>query len=314
MPRVTKLGRGLSSLIGESVRISIGSSPTSDNRLEATQAAEPAVGGRVEPQLVMVGVDQLVASPFQPRREFDEGALAGLAESIKTAGVMQPVVVRAVRGGGYELIAGERRWRAARLAGLASVPAVVVELTDVEAAEWALIENVQREDLGALERAAAYRNLAERFGLTHAEIGEKLGLDRSVVANYIRLLDLEPALQDYLTAERLSVGHAKVLLGLPGGPQREALGERTVREGWTVRRLEREVEAARGGAAVGGKRKDETREIAVRDIEKQLAEQLGTKVQIVTKAGGKKGRVVIEFYSLDHFDGLMARMGVRLGV
>ena len=185
-------------------------------------------------------------------------------------------------------------------------------MTDVEAAEWALIENVQREDLGALERAAAYRNLAERFGLTHAEIGEKLGLDRSMVANYIRLLDLEPGLQDYLTAERLSVGHAKVLLGLPTGPQREALGERTVREGWTVRRLEREVEAARSGA-VGRKPKSDTREIAVRDIEKQLAEQLGTKVQVVTKAGGKKGRVVIEFYSLDHFDGLMARMGVRLG-
>lgn len=311
MAKGTRLGRGLSSLIGEAVSISLASPTSPDVAVSApSEQAAPPVSDR---QLLAVEVRNLIASPFQPRREFDEAALAGLAESIKTAGVMQPVVARRSGSGGFELVAGERRWRAAQMAGLTTVPAVIVELTDVEAAEWALIENVQREDLGPLERAAAYRNLADRFGLTHAEIGEKLGLDRSVVTNFVRLLELEPGLQDYLVSERMSVGHAKVLLGLEAGAQRVAMGERSVREGWSVRRLEREVEAARGLRPAGaGKAPSESREIAVREAEKQLSEQLGTKVQLVTKAGGKKGRIVIEFYSLDHFDGLLARMGVRV--
>jgi ParB family chromosome partitioning protein len=262
----------------------------------------------------MISVDRIVASPYQPRREFDEQALSGLADSIRSAGIMQPVLVRGSQFDRFELIAGERRWRAARLAGLIEIPAVIVSISDVEAAEWALIENVQREDLGPIERALAYRNLSERFGLSHAQIGEKLGIDRTAVTNYIRLLELDPSLQDYIVSDRLSVGHGKVLLGLEDGVHRLALGERAAKEHWSVRRLEREIELARAGVVSRRTPTSSERSLATREIEKQLSDQLGTKVQVVTKSGGKKGRLMIEFYSLDHFDGLMTRMGVKIGV
>lgn len=271
-------------------------------------------------------VDRVVASPFQPRRRFDEAALATLAASIRAAGVMQPILVRHVRVGvgpvdeRFELIAGERRWRAAQQAGLLAVPALVVELSDEEAAEHALIENMQREDLSALERATALANLATRFGLTHAAIAERLGLDRATVTNLIRLNELEPGIQALLEQGALLAGHGKALLAHPAGPARERLARQAAAGGWSVRKLEKaaavpasDADAATPPAITTDQAiVKETRRRVAADVAKALSEHLGTKVEIKTDARGTRGRIVVRFYDLDQFEGVMARMGVRL--
>jgi ParB family chromosome partitioning protein len=265
----------------------------------------------------MIPVREIQPNPHQPRQAFDPVALERLAESIKRSGMMQPVIVRPATGGAgaYKLIAGERRWRAAKMAGLIEVPAVVRNLSDEECAEWALVENVQREDLNAMEKAWAFRALAERFGLTHAQIADRVGLDRSSVANLIRLNDLEEAIKQLIASGRLNAGHGKALLAAPAGAGRAQLAEQAADESWTVRRLERAAVALLAGMS------DSTRSsgtvglsparAARLDLEKQLSEHLGTKVTIVTDRGGQRGKMTIEFYGLDHFDGLVARMGFR---
>src|SRR5207248_2832206 len=166
----------------------------------------------------LIAVTAIVPSRFQPRKVMDEGAIARLADSIKRSGLMQPVVVRPA-GGGYELIAGERRWRAAKLAGLVQIPALVREVGDEQAAEWGLVENVQREDLNAMERAWALRDLSQKFGLQQSELADRVGLDRSTVANLIRLTELEPEIADLIAKGKLSAGHGKALLMVPAGPR-----------------------------------------------------------------------------------------------
>jgi ParB family chromosome partitioning protein len=267
----------------------------------------------------MIAVNEIVASPYQPRRIFDDGALAQLADSIRRAGVMQPIIVRratqgAGSGGGvrYELVAGERRWRAARLAGIAAIPALVRDLSDEQAAEWAVIENVQREDLNPMERAEALQRLSSRFRLTQAQIAERVGIDRSSVANLIRLLELEEPLRLLVSSGSLGLGHGRALLGVAPGPARVTLGERAASEGWSVRKLERvcasiaapvSATTAQPGAA------DFSRLAARAALEKQLGEHLGTKVQITTDRSGNRGRLTIEFFDLDHFDGLLTKLG-----
>ena len=262
-----------------------------------------------------VPVDAVSPSPFQPRERFDDAGLAGLAESIRRSGVMQPIIVRSVAGSGggarrYELVAGERRWRAARMAGLVAVPALVRDLDDESAAEWAVVENVQREDLNAIERARALRGLVERFGLTHGQIAERVGLERSSVANLIRLTELDHRVQELIATGALTAGHGKALLTVADPARRSALGERAARESWTVRRLEREARRAPASGGGQGRQGGGTRGAVVADLERRLSQHLGTKVTILTGASGTRGRIVVEFYDLDHFDGLMARMGV----
>jgi ParB family chromosome partitioning protein len=258
-----------------------------------------------------VRVDRIRPSPFQPRRSFDAAALATLADSIRRSGVMQPIVVRPT-GSGFELIAGERRWRAAEAAGLETIPAAVRELGDEQAAEWALVENLQREDLNPIERGAAFRELADRFNLTQAEIGERVGLDRSSVANLMRLTELEEPIRRLVAAGALGLGHARALLRIPAGVVRTAIADRAAREGWTARRIEAAArDAVRAPAAPQAPAGDGSRARAVGDLEKQLGEHLGTKVRIQTDRSGKKGRLVIEFYDLDHFDSVTQRAGFR---
>ncbi|MBC6952820.1 MAG: ParB/RepB/Spo0J family partition protein [Leptolyngbya sp. PLA2] len=301
-----RLGRGLSSLLEAPSPVRI------ETQVPVSQ--DVTVGSGV----VALPVDAVSPSPFQPRERFDDAGLAGLAESIRRSGVMQPIIVRPLGsiGGGarkYELVAGERRWRAARLAGLATVPALVRDLDDESAAEWAVVENVQREDLNPIERARALRGLAERFGLTHGEIADRVGLERSSVANLIRLIDLDARVQELIASGALTAGHGKALLAVADAARRAALAERAVRESWTVRRLERE---ARRAPAVGGSTAAQgggTREAVIADLERRLTQHLGTKVTIVTGATGTRGRIVVEFYDLDHFDGLMTRMGLVQG-
>lgn len=315
-----RLGRGLSSLLNQPVGINTAApAPTPADR-HPSGSPVPATQTNADPgtrPILPIPLDSIVPSPFQPRRTFEQGALERLAASMRTAGVMQPILVRRGSGGGaagYELVAGERRWRAAQLAGLATVPAIVADLADEEAAEWALIENVQREELGAMERAFALRSLTERFGLTHAQAAEKVGLDRSSVTNLIRLTDLEETIRDMIDARRLSVGHGKALLGMPPGPARTALAERAAGGSWPVRRLEHAVAAAATAASsddadADSRLKERARAVGLAELERQLAEHLGTKVKIRASRDGSRGRIVLEFYDLDHFDGLMSKMG-----
>lgn len=310
-----KLGRGLSSLMEmPSVPVEVAASERQGTAAAETAAQIGASGVR------MVELGRIQRSPFQPRRDFGERQLQELAASIRRSGLMQPVILRATAVGGFELVAGERRWRAAGIAGLERIPAVVRELSDEDAAEWAIVENVQREDLNAMEKAWAFKALGERFGLTHAQIAERVGLERSSIANLIRLTELEAEIAGMISAGRLSGGHGKALLQAPAGAVRVVLAKRAAEEGWSVRRLESEAVAAAGRGAeavseavVGGESGERrVRAAMVEDLERQLGEHLGSKVTITTRADGKKGKIDVAFYDLDHFDDVMTRMGFRM--
>jgi len=305
-----RLGRGLSSLLN--VAVPIEAKPQTQP-IAASNVSRTVVTVDVLSGLTYLAVADMVVSPFQPRRSIDDGALASLAQSIKRAGVLQPVLVRrGDSGGGYELVAGERRWRAAKLAGLTTIPAIVRELKDEEAAEHALVENVQREDLNAMERAWALRALGDRFGLSHAQLAERVGLERPTVANLIRLTELEPEIAGLISAGRLTAGHGKALLAVVGGDARLGLAKRAAAEEWSVRTLEQAAAAsplaARPSASKHGK--DDPRLAVLADLQRRIGQQLGTKVAITTDRAGKRGSITFEFYGLDHFDALMAKLGI----
>lgn len=317
-----RLGRGLSSLLGAPVAVDL--SPTHRDHPATPSTAEQAsvpTGSKTLSDVFLIRVDAIVPSPFQPRRAFDEAQLAGLAQSIRQSGVLQPVLVREVaRGGGggvgYELIAGERRWRAAKLAGLGEIPALVKQMNDEHAAELALVENVQREDLNAMERAWALRALMDRFGLTQANLAERVGLERSSVANLLRLTELEGVITELIACGKLGAGHGKALLSVPAGEARVNLAKQAAADEASVRALERL--AAELTSAVTTTRKkpgvnigDDPRLAVLSDLQRQIGQQLGTKVAIFADRKGKKGRIVLEFYGLDHFDSLMSRLNVR---
>lgn len=331
--RPARLGRGLSTMVGanpavrvESAAINTDHNPNNDG-LSGVLVASDIPGAR----LVMASVDSIVPNPHQPRRVFDEGSLALLASSIKADGVMQPVVVRPVRGG-YELVAGERRLRAARMAGLGEIPAIVRDLDDRASAEMALIENLQRADLNPVERATAFRALIDRHGLTQAGLGERLGLDRASIANHLRLLDLGEMILGMIVDGRLGYAHGRALGGVADEGVREGLAVRAFEEGWSVRALEQAVarlvsrvgdatDAAAGGGGEHSATQDQRgpddkqpggrARAVLDDMERRLGEHLGTRVSIRTGRGGRAGAVTISFFSLDEFDGLLERLGYQ---
>ena len=326
---VRKLGRGLSALLGSPVQIQA-PAPVAQVAPVADQAPAPApVVSRFvtpkasavvefpspeDPGLREIPVEQIVPNRRQPRTDFDEASLQSLAASIRSAGLMQPIMVRPLSNG-YELVAGERRWRAAKLIGLKLIPAVVKSVDDQVAAELALIENIQREDLNPMERAFALRRLADEFSLTHQAVAEKVGLDRASVTNLLRLSDLDRGTSDLVRSGKLTQGHAKALLAVTDLGARAQFAARIISEDWSVRELERRVPHAVKGtvstpASSGAPQKDVTaRDANVADLERQLAEHLGTRVSL--QLGRKKGsgRLTIDFYNLDQFDGLMKKMG-----
>jgi len=262
----------------------------------------------------MVAVGDISTGKHQPRSPIDESTLHDLAASIKSAGVMQPLIARRVssgRGEGIELIAGERRWRAARLAGLEAVPVIIREIDDLAAAQWAIIENVQREDLNPIDRGMAFRNLVETFGLTQSQVAEAVGIDRSSVANLIRLTDLEPEIRAWVSSGALSAGHGKALLSVASGAVRVRLAKESVENSWTVRELERRA-SAHSAARATPKQGTGPNATHLDSIEKQLGEYLGTKVRISANTKRTRGKITITFFGIDHFDGLLNRMGVRL--
>lgn len=338
-----RLGKGLSGLIGPApVKVEVSSqsetpasppvSVDTNNVHTQIHAAQnttiPTGSGMVEPdaeRVLMVAVGEVSPSRYQPRQVFDESKIRDLADSIRSIGMMQPVIVRRRDGNGgtgggagggakFELVAGERRWRAAQLAGLTTVPAIVRELGDEESAAWGLIENVQREDLDPMEKAWACRVMQERFGLTPTTLAERLGLDRSTVSNLVRLTELEEPIQAWVREGKLSAGHAKALLGLEAGEKRLTTARAASDAGWSVRRLEDEVKKIQsGGAAVGGgtAAAPAGKSASIADLEKRLGEHLGTRVTIRTDRSGKRGKLEIAFFDLDHFDGLMEKMGYK---
>lgn len=249
-----------------------------------------------------VSVETIDPNPDQPRASFDEESLASLAASISEVGVLQPLVVRAVDGGRFTLVAGERRLRAARLAGLDTVPIVIRDPSESGSLTEALIENLQREDLSPLEEAAAYQQLVERFEMTHEEVGERVGRSRAAVSNTIRLLQLDPRLQGLLETGALSAGHARALLGVDDASYAVHVGERAAREGWSVRQVEDAVRLRKsdgvGAARAAGGAAD--RPAAIVELEQRLAERLETPVAISYR--GKGGKMVISFQSLDDLE------------
>lgn len=241
-------------------------------------------------------INTICPNPNQPRRNFDEDALQELADSIREHGVLEPLIVRPV-GGSYEIVVGERRWRACQIAGVTTVPVLIRDLSDRDAMELALVENLQREDLNPIEEAEAYRRLLDEFGLTQEEVARRVGKERSTVANRLRLLGLRGRSREALEKGEISAGHAKVLLSITSDAHRDAVVRRIVDEGLSVRQTEQLVRRLQQQAKRPVPREERKPDLDVHwaAIEDELRRVLGTKVNVVHK--GSKGRIEIEFYT-----------------
>lgn len=275
------LGRGLSALFGDDPVVEDVSSSGSTLRISDI---EPNSG--------------------QPRRHFDPEALQTLAESIRENGLLQPVVVRRGENGLYQIIAGERRWRACRLAGLTEIPTVILDADDLRAAQLALIENLQREDLNPIEEASGYQTLIETFGLTQEEAAQRVGRSRPAVANSLRLLALSQDLRAMVEQGRLSAGHARALLAIPDENLRREAAEYAVEQGLTVRELERYVKKLTAPEAAASAGQDSSAQLYVHAVSQRLSQSLGRRITL--KPGRKKGKIEIEYYNNDDLDTLIA--------
>ena len=294
----TGLGRGLSSLLG--------ARPAAGNKTKAGKS--PATTGA--PNEVLIG--EILPGAMQPRNGFDDASLNELAESIREKGIMQPLMVRP-REGGYELIAGERRWRAAQMAGLAKVPVVIRDVDDRTALELALVENLQRENLNPIEEAKGYAQLVDQFDLTQEEVAAKVGKNRATVANTLRLIKLPAEVQMYVRDGLLSSGHAKVILGLKHAKDQIAAAKRVIKKELSVRQTEELLGAL--GQAVPGKTKrgavgkGATADAHILDLESKLRERLGTKVALRYRKG--KGSVDIKFFNDEDLQRILGMLGIK---
>ncbi len=290
------LGKGLGALIG--------ARPTPAPTLDVQLTTEP--GERVH----QVDLSEIVPSPLQPRKEFAAEALGELVDSIRQHGIIQPLITRLVDGR-HELIAGERRWRAAREVGLTQAPVIVREATDLDVLELSLIENLQRADLNPIEEAQAYARLAGEFGMRQEDIAIKVGRSRASVANSMRLLDLHQQVQSWLTQNLLSVGHAKVLLGLKAPEEQLAVAETILRRSATVRDAERLVARQLGTRSARRRRQAATATASsatLDDLQNRLQQHLGTRV--ILHHGEKRGRIEIEYYGSDDLQRVLQAIGL----
>ncbi len=342
MTRKTGLGRGLGSLI--SAGVAPAKAPKSkkkkSGRKESAEAdrtriaaappeapaaapaappeqTRPLAGGpqsapdmrETAPGLYEIPVARISPNPRQPRREFHEDTLRELADSIRAEGLLQPIVVRRKQDR-FELIAGERRWRACQLLKLKFIPARVLEASEASSAVLSLVENLQREDLNPIEEANGYASLLKEFGLTQEQVAERVGRSRAAVANSLRLLQLEREIQSYLVKGILSTGHAKVLLGVDNSETRLLLARQTIERGWSVRDLEQQV----ARAAHAGDRSPKARVVpaaeqaAIEDLQKQLSSAFSTRVLL--RHTPRKGRIIIEYYGNDDLRRIMEKMGL----
>jgi ParB family chromosome partitioning protein len=303
------LGRGLGALLGGNPPLT---QPATTPSIQPVVIAAPAPDNRERVQ--RVPLDRIRPCPLQPRKDFSDEALRELADSIREQGIVQPLIVRE-RGGYFELIAGERRWRAAQLLNLPEVPIITREADDRAVLELALIENLQRENLNAVEEAHGYAQLAEQFQLTQEDIAAKVGKSRTAVANALRLLKLPAPVQNYLRDGRLTVGHAKVILGLADEKQQQLAAERVIKEGLNVRQTEGLVAKLQTRGSRKTAAKLETIATAagdphVADLEAKLREVFATKVQLHYAQG--KGSVEISFFSEEELERILQILGVRV--
>ena len=295
------LGKGLEALIG----------PISSLAGREDDASEEMPGlppdTELKSSIRSISIKEIVPNPYQPRTTWDIEELSGLAESIRANGLLQPILVRP-RSGGFEVIAGERRLRAAQQAGLTDIPVMVREASDEQMLALALVENIHRSDLNPIERAGAYKRFIETFGLTQTQAAERLGQDRSVLSNFIRLLELPQEVQNMLADGSLSAGHGRAILGLPTDELRRKLANRAMAGRLSVREVERFVQRA-----ITLKTKPttvEAKEAYIVDLERKLEGLLGTKVRIEPRKKGHRGRIIIDYYSLDDFERLTEKIGL----
>lgn len=248
-------------------------------------------------------IDLIRPGHQQPRTTFDQTRLEELAQSIRTSGIIQPLLVRP-RGGLFELVAGERRWRAAQLAGLARIPAIIREIPDDKLLELALIENIQRQELNPIEEANAYKRLIESLHLTQEEVAQRVGRDRSFITNYLRILKLPSEIQFLLENEKLSFGHARALLGLADVVLQRRYAQKIVKHNWSVRETERRIKHSSQDSPAISKRPAKEQDPNVRVAEAKLRRRFGTQVRILPGRAGSSGKIEIEYYSAPDLDRL----------
>lgn len=306
-----RLGRGLDSLVST---LRMRSSPDLDDASRGIKDDQIDIEGSAPPstKTIDIPVHSIRPNAFQPRGPIAEEDLDTLVQSIRKNGVLQPILVRKAEDG-YEIIAGERRWRASKLADTATIPAIVKDADDEQMLELALIENIQREDLNAMERALAYRRFSTQFGLSADEVGRRTGEDRTTVANYLRLLELSAPLQELVASGRLSMGHARCLLGVPSDVRRMELATAAAYSELSVRALEKMVRQERQrdqASATDPPQEVRVRSAHLQDLERRFEEAMRTKVTIHEGKRKGTGRVVIEYQSLDDFDRIADRLGV----
>jgi ParB family transcriptional regulator, chromosome partitioning protein len=303
----SRLGRGLKALISSPVTVS----PPMPSSASTTPT---------DPRNLITDIplDAIVPNPHQPRVSMDPTALRELANSIKYSGVLQPIIVQPLpdtHPPRYQLVAGHRRTEAAKLAGLTTIPAIIRhDATEEHQAEWALIENIQREDLNAIERAKAYRSYVDKFSLTHAQAAQRLGEDRATISNFLRLLDLNGGVQDLVARGILSTGHAKVLAGVTDPARQDAFANRVVTEGLSVRKLEELIAAPLSTDAESDTTtvSAHTRTLTAKsphvvELEQDLSRKLGTKLRIFPSKKKNTGKILIQYFSLDEFDRIVEK-------
>ena len=302
--RTRHLGRGLEALLGPS--------PTQrsnpETQLVVQNDLHPTGAADLKTYVADIPVELITPNPYQARKHWDQQKLAELASSIQTNGLVQPVLVRKVDTG-YQLVAGERRFRAFQLLGRPAIPAIVRNTSDLQQLEWSLVENIHRDDLNPIDRAKAYQGYVTTFGLTQTEAAGRLGEDRSVVSNYLRLLDLPVELQEMLVQGSLSMGHARAILSLPTDEMRRKLANRAMAGRLSVREVERQVRRYLNDAeqlVVG----HTSRTPHVAEMEAKIGSALGTRVRIDLRRNGRQGKLVIEFRSLEDFDRILDKLGV----
>ena len=328
----SRLGRGLGTLL----RVNLPAPPQAGSDQAGQPGGRPAaaeasaVAPTVGPTIIVqsgpahIPLTAIRPNPHQPRREISQASLEELASSIKANGVIQPILLRKdaapapgitpdASGATYTLIAGERRWRASQKAGMATIPSIIREADEFTGAQWALVENIHREDLNPIDRGFAYQALMGQLGLTQADLAIRLGEDRSSVASFCRLLTLSEAAKNYIRAGELSIGHGKVLAGVPDVLEQTRLAELAVSQQLTVRNLERVVQKLlEGKAALPPEAEPKVVSAHLVELERRISGQLGMRVQLRAGRSKGKGRIVMHYASLEQFDSLMEKLGVEV--
>lgn len=314
-PKRTGLGRGLGSLLGAEISERTGgfeekSEPKSANDSAGMKPAEGSlVAAKNNPEYMKIPLEKLVPNKEQPRKKFSQEELADLANSIKQKGLLQPILVKPV-GAQFQIIAGERRWRASQMAGLKHVPVIVREALPQEVLELALIENIQRHDLNPIEEAEAYSQLAEKYSLTQQEIADRVGKDRATVANVMRILALPREVRELVKEGQLQLGHAKALLALPTSQNQLEMARRAAKQSLSVRALEKMIKNMNSSTAAGAEEielEDPNVHLALlKGLAGELQKSLGTRVQI--DFNGRKGKLEVAFYSVEELNRIADRL------